>query len=50
MLMNPFPAQHQQMVAQVPTQQLSNQSVVAPFGATSSSINILMVDSVDLTT
>ena len=36
------------MVAQVPTQQPTNQSAVAPSGASSSSINILMVDSVDL--
>ena len=38
------------MVAQVPAQQPANQSVVAPFGANSSSVNILMVDYVDLTT
>ena len=31
-------------------QQPANQSAVAPSGASSSSINILMVDSVDLTT
>ena len=49
MLTNPFPTQHQQMVAQVPAQQPANQSAVAPSGASSSSVNILMVASVDLT-
>jgi hypothetical protein len=38
------------MVAQVPTQQLANKSAVAPNGTSSSSVNILMMDYVDLTT
>ena len=50
MLTNPFPAQHQQMVSQVPTQKPTNPSAEAPSGASSSSVNILMADSVDLTT
>ena len=49
-LTNPFPVQHQQIVAQVPMQQPTNQSAIDPSGVGSSSINILMVDSVDLTT
>ena len=48
--MNPFPVQHQQMVSQVPTQQPTNQSATTPSGASSSSVNIFMVDFVDLTT
>ena len=44
-LTNPFPTQHQQMVAQVPVQQPTNQSAVSPSRASSSSVNILMVDS-----
>ena len=47
-LTNPFPAQHQQMVAQVPTQQPATQSVIAPSGAGSSSVCIMMVDAIDL--
>jgi hypothetical protein len=35
MLTNPFPTQHQQMVAQVPVQQPANQSALAPSGASS---------------
>ena len=38
------------MEAQVPTQQPTNPSAVVPFGAGSSSVNILMVDYIDLTT
>ena len=38
------------MVSQVPTQQPANQSVTAPSGASSSSVNILMANFVDLTT
>ena len=49
-LTNPFTIQHQQMVTQVPVQQPANKSTVAPSGASSSSINIMMADSVDLTT
>ena len=48
-LSNPFPAQHQQMVAQVLTQQPPNPSAAVPSGASSSLVNILMVDSIDLT-
>ena len=48
-LTNPFPSRHQQMGSQVPMQQPANQSMVAPSGASSSSVNILMADSVDLT-
>ena len=49
-LTNPFPTQQQQMVGQVPTQELTNHSVVAPSGAGSSFVNILMAGSIDLTT
>ena len=50
MLTNPFPTQHQQLVAQVPTQQLVQQSATAPSGASSSSVHIMMADTVDLAT
>ena len=50
MLINPFPAQHQQLVAQVPTQQPATQSVAAPSGAGSSSVHIMMANAVDLAT
>ena len=50
MLTNPLPTHHQQMVAQVPAQQPTNQSEVASSGSSSSSVNILMADSFDLTT
>ena len=50
MLTNPFPAQHQQLVAQVPAQQPAPQSVVALSGARSSFVHIMMVDVVDLVT
>jgi ribosomal protein L44E len=50
MLTNPFPAQHQQRVAQVPTQQPASQSTVALSGAGSSSFHIMMADAVDLAT
>ena len=50
MLRNPFPTEHQQMVAQVPAQQPTNQSTTAPSGTGSSFVNILMADSVDLAT
>ena len=49
-LTNPFPTQHQQMVAQVLAQPPTNQSVAAPSRASSSSVNILRADSIDLTT
>ena len=38
------------MVAQVPAQQPANPSVAIPSGPSSSSVNILMADSIDLTT
>jgi hypothetical protein len=47
-LTNPFPAQHQQLVAQVPMQQPATQSAIALLGAGSSLVHIMMVDSVDL--
>lgn len=47
--MNPFPAQQQQMVAQFPAQQPTNPNAATPSRASSSSINILMADSIDLT-
>ena len=47
-LTNPFPAQHQQLVAQVPTQQPATQSATAPLGAGSSFVHIMMADAVDL--
>ena len=50
MLTNPFPSEHQQMVAQVPAQQPANQSATAPTGVGSSSVHIMMADSVDLAT
>ena len=50
MLTNPFPAQQQQMVAQVPAQQPTNPSETVSSRAGSSSVNILMADSIDLTT
>ena len=46
MLTNLFPAQHQQLVAQVP----APQSVATPSRVGSSSIHIMMVDNVDLST
>ena len=46
-LTNPFPAQHQQLVAQVPMQQLATQSVAAPSKAGSSFVHIMMADVVD---
>jgi ribosomal protein L44E len=49
-LTNPFPTQHQQMVAQVPAQQPVTQSMTAPSGTGSSSIHIMMVDVIDLAT
>ena len=49
-LTNPFPTQHQQMVAQVPVQQPTTQSAVASSGARSSSAHIMMADAVDLGT
>ena len=49
-LTNPFPTQHQQMVAQVPTQQPATQSATALSKAGSSSVHIIMVDVIDLTT
>ena len=49
-LTNPFPTQQQKMVAQVPKQQPTNHSVESPPRDGSSSINILMADSIDLTT
>ena len=48
MLTNPFPTQHKQLVAQVPAQQPAPQSAAAPSGVGSSSIHIMMVDTVDL--
>ena len=48
MLTNPFPAQHQQLVTQVPAQQPAQQSTTAPSGAGSSSIHIMMADTIDL--
>ena len=48
-LTNPFPTQHRKMVAQVPAQQPTSPSATVPSGASSSSVNILMVDSIDLT-
>ena len=45
-LTNPFPAQQQQLVAQVPAQQTAH----PPSGATSSSVHIMMADAVDLAT
>ena len=50
MLTNPFPTQHQQMVAQVFMQQPTTQSAGAPSGAGSSSIHIMMADAIDLAT
>ena len=50
MLTNPFLAQHQQLVAQVPTQQPATQSAAAPPGAGSSFIHIMMADAIDLAT
>ena len=47
-LTNPFPAQHQQLVAQVPAQQPATQSATAPSGAVSSSVHIMMANVVDL--
>ena len=47
-LTNPFPAQHQQLVAQVPTQQLATQGAVASSGAGSSFVHIMMADAIDL--
>ena len=47
-LTNPFPAQHQQLVTQVPVKQPAPQSATAPSGAGSSSVHIIMVDTVDL--
>ena len=49
-LTNPFPAQHQQMVAQVPMQQPATQSAATPSGIGSSSVHIMMVDVIDLAT
>lgn len=49
MLTNPFPTQHQQMVAQIPTPQTTNHNARAPSGARPSSVNILMENSIDLT-
>ena len=48
-LTNPFLAQ-QQLVAQVPAQQPVSQSAPAPSGASSSFVNIMMVDTIDLAT
>ena len=45
-LTNPFPAQQQQLVAQVPAQQTAQ----PPSGAPSSSVHIMMADAVDLAT
>ena len=50
MLTNPFPAQHQQLVAQVPVQQPAPQSVATPSRAGSSSVHIMMADTIDLAT
>ena len=47
---NPFPTQHQQLVAQVPVQQPAPQSAVALSGAGASSVHIMMVGIVDLAT
>jgi ribosomal protein L44E len=49
LLTNAFPTKHQQMVAQISTQQPANPSAATPSGASSSSVNILMADSIDLT-
>jgi hypothetical protein len=50
MLTNPFPAQHQQLIAKVPAQQPTQQNAPPPSGASSSSIHIMMADTVDLAT
>ena len=50
MLTNPFPASHQQMVAQVLTQQPVNPSAMTSLRAGPSSVHIMMVNVVDLTT
>ena len=49
-LTNPFPTQHQRLVAQVPAQQPAPQSAAAPSGAGASSVHIMMADAVDLAT
>ena len=49
-LTNPFPAQHQQLIAQVPVQQPTQQNAPPPSGASSSSVHIMMADTVDLAT
>ena len=50
MLTNPFPTQHQQLVAQVPTQRPAQQSATTSSGVGSSSVHIMMADTVDLAT
>ena len=48
-LTNPFPAQ-QQLVTQVPVQQPTFQSAPTPSRVSSSSVHIMMVDTIDLAT